>query len=175
MRYFIWVLACVLFIVGCDSGTNEKMPVSERPLEGLERAELAVFDSWDEAVEFLQWRHLIPVTEQAREETKRDSVVGDVKVKGLSFRIINLDWKGKSRFGIRGRNGPVYIFQQVDDKYKLAGGFLAESADVIVEDGVITAVDRYHISAGEHPSIKYPFKDGKFNDINLQGRGDVFK
>jgi hypothetical protein len=175
MRYFVLLLVFGLLLVGCCSDKQAAIANVDEPLVEQGGADVGVFDSWDKAVEFLQWRHVIPVTETAKEQTKKDSVIRDVNVEGITFRIINLDWKGKSRFGIRGKNGPVYIFQLEKEKYKLVGGFLAESADVFVDNGVITAVDRHHISVAEHPSGRYPLINGVFNQVSLGGRGDVFK
>jgi len=156
-----FVLGCCVAI-GCSS-------VEQKQSRSL------TFASWDSAIEFLQWRHLIPLGEKEREQTKQHSSTRDTNVRGVDFRIIALDWRGKSRFGIRGQNGPIYVFQRERSRYKLAGGFLGSRLDIVVVDDAIVALAYYHVSAAGEPPTKYPFIEGRFNHVDPSARGDVFK
>lgn len=133
------------------------------------------FASWDDSVAFLQKRHLIPDDESHREQCKRDSVTNDVQISGRTFRTVMLDYRGESRFGIRGQNGPIYVFLRSGDQYALVGGFLGSRIDVVHERGDTIAKVYTHVSAWETPVDSYPFQAGVFNVIDPNARGDVFK
>jgi hypothetical protein len=130
------------------------------------KLEPAVFMSWDLAVEHLQWRQGIVAGQKQREEIKEHSVIKDVSVGGIDFRIIYLNWRGESRFGIRGSNGPNYVFQVDGEEYKLVGGFHGSRVEIAENDNPIMALAYYHVSAAGNPPIRFPLVDGMFNYVN---------
>lgn len=149
--------------------TGEEKPKVEA-VDWLRRHRIPLtFFSWDLAVEFLQWqeRNQIPPGEKTREEIKRDSPTVDLSVQNYDFRIISLDWRGKSRFGIRGKNGPIYVFWKRGSHYNLVGGFLGESVDIVGTGDCPLVMLHYHVSVNAEPPMGFPFVDGTFN------RGDL--
>ncbi len=139
------------------------------------RREPAVFESWDLAIEHLQWRQGIAFGEKQREEIKEQSVIKNVNVRGIDFRIIYLDWRGKSKFGIRGSNGPNYVFQLDDGRYKLVGGFHGSGIEIVENNNPIVALAYYHVSAAGNPPTRYPLVDGLFNYVDPDVKGNMSK
>jgi len=157
----IAVVVCAVFASSC---------ASPRPAQNA-----LTFASWDDSVAFLQNRHRIPDGETQREQCKRDSVTTDIEVNGRIFRTIMLDYRGESKFGIRGQNGPIYVFALSGHKYALVGGFLGSRIVLTHERGKTFAKVYTHVSAWETPVDTYPFRDGVFNVIDPNAKGDVFK
>ncbi|MGB2806939.1 MAG: hypothetical protein WBC22_04320 [Sedimentisphaerales bacterium] len=162
------ILSLVFFqVVGCTfSGCH---------IARQQRPRILTFPTWDSAVEFLQWRHLIPAGDREREQCKRDSIIRTVKVQGYEFYVIALDWRGGSKHGIRGQNVPMYVLRRQDSHYMLVGGFLGSRLDVVEDNDAVVALVSYHVSASEVPIERYSLRGDVFNYIDPTARGDVFK
>lgn len=137
----------------------------------IKKQERVLVDSWDLAVESLMPRGGIPAGTTNLETVKKVSRVQDVSANELDFRIVELNWLNEAGRPIRNQNGLNFVFQIVDGKYKLVGGFHGSYIHIVEYGDQILALAYYHVSAAGNPPIIHPFVDGMFNTAE----GDLTK